>query len=254
MGYVKVVKTSQYFSRFQVKYRRRRSGKTDYRARLRLVKQDKNKYNTPKYRLVVRFTNRDIVCQVVRSTIKGDIVEVSAYAHELPEFGLKVGLTNYSAGYCVGLLAARRILTKFGLDKHYPGQEEPDGEDYNVEPVEEGPRPFFCLLDTGLKRTSTGSKAFSALKVGRAKGMRKGGAALRTGGRTGGSGHAFCTHQRMHGGLHAGGGCRVAHCALCLNAPLPWTCVLECMRHFASHDGWQNTAQCHLVGSQPLCL
>jgi large subunit ribosomal protein L5e len=167
MGYVKVVKTSQYFSRFQVKYRRRRSGKTDYRARLRLVKQDKNKYNTPKYRLVVRFTNRDIVCQVVRSTIKGDIVEVAAYAHELPEFGLKVGLTNYSAGYCVGLLAARRILTKFGLDKHYPGQEEPDGADYNVEPVEDGPRPFFCLLDTGLKRTSTGSKAFSALKVGR---------------------------------------------------------------------------------------
>lgn len=26
--------------------------------------QDKNKYNTPKYRFVVRFTNKDIVCQV----------------------------------------------------------------------------------------------------------------------------------------------------------------------------------------------
>ena len=34
----------------QVKYRRRRQGKTDYRARLRLTNQDKNKYNTPKYR------------------------------------------------------------------------------------------------------------------------------------------------------------------------------------------------------------
>lgn len=39
-------------------------GKTDYRARKRLVTQDKNKYNTPKYRLVVRFTNTDIACQV----------------------------------------------------------------------------------------------------------------------------------------------------------------------------------------------
>lgn len=39
-------------------------GKTDYRARKRLVTQDKNKYNTPKYRLVVRFTNTDIVTQV----------------------------------------------------------------------------------------------------------------------------------------------------------------------------------------------
>ena len=26
--------------------------------------QDKNKYNTPKYRLTVRFTNTDIICQV----------------------------------------------------------------------------------------------------------------------------------------------------------------------------------------------
>lgn len=34
----------------QVKYKRRRAGKTDYRARLRLSTQDKNKYNTPKYR------------------------------------------------------------------------------------------------------------------------------------------------------------------------------------------------------------
>lgn len=39
-------------------------GKTDYFARKRLVTQDKNKYNTPKYRFVVRFTNKDIVCQV----------------------------------------------------------------------------------------------------------------------------------------------------------------------------------------------
>ena len=43
MGYVKVSKSSSYFSRYQVKYRRRRLGKTDYRARLRLCTQDKNK-------------------------------------------------------------------------------------------------------------------------------------------------------------------------------------------------------------------
>lgn len=39
-------------------------GKTDYFARKRLVVQDKNKYNTPKYRLIVRLSNRDICCQV----------------------------------------------------------------------------------------------------------------------------------------------------------------------------------------------
>lgn len=164
MGYVKVVKTSQYFSRFQVKYRRRREGKTDYRARLRLVKQDKNKYNTPKYRLIVRFSNKDITCQIAYSTIQGDVVIAAAYAHELPNYGLKVGLSNYSAAYCVGLLVARRVLTKYNLADTYKGEEEPTGEDYNVEAVDDAPRPFCCLLDAGLKRTSTGSKVFACLK------------------------------------------------------------------------------------------
>ena len=50
MPFVKIVKNKAYFKRFQVKFRRRREGKTDYFARKRLVVQDKNKYNTPKYR------------------------------------------------------------------------------------------------------------------------------------------------------------------------------------------------------------
>jgi len=164
MVYVKVERSSSYYSRYQVKYKRRRAGKTDYRARLRLVTQDKNKYNTPKYRFVVRFTNKDVVCQIAYATVAGDVVVAAAYSHELPAFGLKAGLTNYAAAYCTGLLLARRILTKFGLDKTYVGLEEATGEDYNVEEQEEGPRPFKALLDTGLKRTSTGSKVFAALK------------------------------------------------------------------------------------------
>merc|ERR1712226_1161171 len=164
MGYVKVVKTSPYFSRFQVKYRRRREGKTDYRARLRLTRQDKNKYNSVKYRLVVRFSNKDITCQLVYATIAGDVCVAAAYSHELARYGLKCGLTNYSAGYATGLLLARRVLTKFNMADTYKGQEEPDGEDYTVEPEDDAPRPFYCLLDTGLKRTSTGSKVFSCLK------------------------------------------------------------------------------------------
>jgi hypothetical protein len=65
MPFVKVQKNKAYFSRFQVKFRRRREGKTDYRQRKRLVCQAKNKYNSPKYRLVVRFTNRFVICQYV---------------------------------------------------------------------------------------------------------------------------------------------------------------------------------------------
>jgi large subunit ribosomal protein L5e len=161
---VKLVKDKAYFKRYQVKYRRRREGKTDYYARKRLVVQDKNKYNSPKYRLVVRFTNSTVVCQVVCAKIQGDEVVASAYSSELPKYGVKVGLTNWAAAYCTGLLVARRVLTKMGLAEHYKGVEEADGEFAEVEPLEDGPRPFKCFLDVGLKRTTTGAKVFGAMK------------------------------------------------------------------------------------------
>lgn len=33
----------------------------------------------------------------------------AAYSHELPKYGITVGLTNYAAAYCTGLLLARRV-------------------------------------------------------------------------------------------------------------------------------------------------
>lgn len=161
----KVVKNKAYFKRYQVKYKRRRDGKTDYRQRLKLTRQDKNKYSSPKYRLVVRFTNKDIVCQIMYATITGDKCICAAYAHELPKYGLKVGLTNYAAAYCTGLLVARRALKKLGLDEIYEGCTEPDGEDFHVEEVEGEKRPFRCLLDVGLRATNRGGRVWGALKV-----------------------------------------------------------------------------------------
>ncbi|CAH8382852.1 unnamed protein product [Eruca vesicaria subsp. sativa] len=163
MVFVKPSKSNAYFKRYQVKFRRRRDGKTDYRARIRLINQDKNKYNTPKYRFVVRFTNKDIVAQIVSASIAGDIVKASAYAHELPQYGLTVGLTNYAAAYCTGLLLARRVLKMLEMDDEYEGNVEATGEDFSVEPTESR-RPFRALLDVGLIRTTTGNRVFGALK------------------------------------------------------------------------------------------
>lgn len=163
-GFVKVYKNKAYFKRYQTKFRRRREGKTDYFARRRLVIQDKNKYNSPKYRFVVRFTNRDIVCQIVYSKIIGDVVMAAAYSHELPKYGIKVGLTNYAAAYATGLLLARRVLTNLKLADKYEGNLDVNGEDYLVEENDEGPRPFYALLDVGLVRTTTGHRVFAALK------------------------------------------------------------------------------------------
>jgi len=165
MPFVKQVKNNAYFSRFQVKYRRRREGKTDYYARKRLVAQAKNKYNAPKYRLVVRFTNKDIICQIVHAKLQGDIVFTHARSRELPRYGISHGLTNWTAAYATGLLVARRALTKLGLADKYEGVAEPDGEYKLTEALDEDePRPFKCYLDVGLKRTSTGSRVFGALK------------------------------------------------------------------------------------------
>jgi len=162
MGFVKVVKNTAYYKRFQVKFKRRRQCKTDYYARQRLIVQDKNKYKTPKYRFVVRFSNRDVICQIFAADLTHDRCMAVAYSHELKRYGVNLGLTNYAAAYCTGLLLARRVNAKFGLK--YEGQKEVDGEDFNVEAEEGGKAPFKALLDVGLARTTTGARIFGALK------------------------------------------------------------------------------------------
>ncbi|AEO63565.1 b7b674fd-676f-45e0-bd93-a552f9ba4750 [Thermothielavioides terrestris] len=167
MAFHKLVKNSAYYSRFQTKFKRRRQGKTDYYARKRLITQAKNKYNAPKYRLVVRFTNRDIITQIVTSEINGDKIFASAYSHELRAYGIQHGLTNWAAAYATGLLLARRVLKKLGLDEDFVGVEEPDGEYKLTEAAETDDgerRPFKAFLDVGLSRTSTGARVFGVMK------------------------------------------------------------------------------------------
>lgn len=173
MAFDLVTKNKAYFSRYQVKYRRRREGRTDYRQRRRLCCQDKNKYQSRKYRLVVRFTNTKVICQIAYSLIDGDRILCQAESTELSRYGLKVGLKNYAAAYCTGLLVARRLLQKVGLDELYEGNTEVDaevvstevdGKTYFVDEVDEDKRPFRALLDVGCRATTTGCRIFGALK------------------------------------------------------------------------------------------
>jgi large subunit ribosomal protein L5e len=169
MGFVKVVKNKSYFKRFQVQYRRRREAKTDYYARKRLILQDKNKYKTPKYRFVVRVTNRDIITQIIAADLTHDVVLAAAYAHELPRYGIKLGLTNYAAAYATGLLLARRTLAKLGIAEKFAGvaasgefkavRTKKDDEEGSDEQF-----PFKAILDIGLARTTTGARIFGVMK------------------------------------------------------------------------------------------
>jgi len=170
MPFVKLVKNKAYFKRFQTKYRRRREGKTDFRARRQMVLQDKTKYGAPKYRLVVRFTNKDIIAQIVTAEVAGDRVVMAAYSHELPAFGLNHGLTNYAASYATGLLLARRTLDKLGIAKQFEGNTDVKklGEFVACRDKQddegEGRFPFRAILDVGLARTTTGAKVFGVMK------------------------------------------------------------------------------------------
>jgi len=144
--------------------RRRRAAKTDYMARSTLVYQDKDKYCAAKYRLVVRITNKQVICQIVTSKIIGDQIIASANSTELRRFGIKLGLTNYAACYATGLLLARRVLKKLGLDEMYTGTEETTGKYFLEEREDEAKNPFSCVLDVGLRPTTTGARVYAAMK------------------------------------------------------------------------------------------
>lgn len=199
---VKEQKNSAYFSRYQVKYRRRRGKFASLATHLLAltivgsqrarptttrvsVSSSRRRTSTParrcavqsltdssrnsrllpaQYRLVVRITNKDVICQIVSAKLQGDVVLAAAYSHELPRYGIKHGLTNWAACYATGLLCARRALTKLGLADKYEGVTEPSGELELTEPIEGEPRPFKCFLDVGVARTSTGARVFGAMK------------------------------------------------------------------------------------------
>lgn len=116
--------------RYNLPYRRRRAGKTDYRKRRALVLS-----NLP--RLVVRPTNEHVIAQVIQAAPDGDRVLAAAHSSELKEFDWKGGNGNVPAAYLTGLLVGYRTV-KAGVHD--------------------------AILDAGLRTTSTGSRIFAALK------------------------------------------------------------------------------------------
>ena len=106
--------------------------------------------------MFVRFNNKDVLAQIIYATLLGDIVMLAGYSLYLPHYGLKVGLTNYSAAYCIGLLLARPLLKQLKMDEEHVGNEKATREDYNAKP-NDSRRPFRALLDVGLVRTTIGN-------------------------------------------------------------------------------------------------
>jgi len=118
-------------SRYNVPYRRRREGKTDYRKRKALILSRKP-------RLVVRGSLKNIIVQIIAAKPHGDEVLVSAHSRELlKNYGWRAPRGNLPAAYLTGLLC--------GLKAKAKGIEE-------------------AVLDIGLHSPAKGARVFAALK------------------------------------------------------------------------------------------
>jgi len=116
---------------YTVPYRRRREGKTDYKARRTLVASDKPRF-------VVRPTNRNIIIQLVEARIEGDHILTQTTSQELVRhFGWLGGRKNTPAAYLLGLIAGYKALER-GIES--------------------------AILDMGLRRASKGCKVYAAVK------------------------------------------------------------------------------------------
>jgi len=117
-------------ARYRVQVRRRREGKTDYRARKALVVS-----RLP--RLVARSSLKNIVVQIVIAKPAGDEVMVAAHSSELrKKYGWKAPTGNVPSAYLTGLLC--------GLKAKKEGITE-------------------AVLDIGLTAPTKGSRLFAVL-------------------------------------------------------------------------------------------
>ncbi len=116
--------------RYRVPFRRRREARTDYRARLALLRS-----GLP--RAVVRKTLNNTVVQLVAFDPKGDRIVASAVSGELREQEWKASTGNVPAAYLTGYLAGKRARAQ-GVER--------------------------AVLDVGLVKPTKGSRVFAALK------------------------------------------------------------------------------------------
>jgi len=115
---------------YNVPYRRRREGKTNYSLRKGLILS-----GLP--RLVARKTQKHIILQLIEPKTVGDEVITSAHSSELrKKYGWLGSLDNLSAAYLTGLLCGYRSISK-GVKK--------------------------AVLDIGLQSPSRGARVFAAL-------------------------------------------------------------------------------------------
>jgi large subunit ribosomal protein L18 len=113
-----------------VAFKRRREGKTDYGARLKLI-------DLEKARIVARITNNHVIAQIIKVAPEGDETIISAHSNEIKKMGWLGSTKNISAAYLTGFLCGKKAIDE-GIDG--------------------------AILDIGLRSPTKGTKVFAVLK------------------------------------------------------------------------------------------
>lgn len=116
--------------RYTVLLKRKREGKTDYKARLKLL-------SSKKVRLAIRKKTNIIIVQLIQYSPKGDKVLVSATTSDLRKLGWSYHVNNLPSSYLVGYLLG------FKAQSH---------------------KIKSAILDIGLHSSLKGSSIYAALK------------------------------------------------------------------------------------------
>ncbi len=114
----------------RMQFRRRIEGKTDYRARLALIKSGK-------VRMVVRRSLTHIIIQFIKWSVTGDATVATATTSELKKYGWNAATGNIPAAYLTGLLAGKRAKAAGITD---------------------------AVLDLGLASSTKGGRLYAAVK------------------------------------------------------------------------------------------
>lgn len=122
---------------YEVHFRRRREGRTDYAKRLALLKSGKP-------RLVVRKTNKHVIVAFTENAAKGDRTIASRSSKALEKLGFR-GKCNTPSAYLTALLCAKQAAKK--------GVKE-------------------AVLDIGLHKATKGSLVFAAAKGAQDAGVK----------------------------------------------------------------------------------
>ena len=94
--------------RYNVAFRRRREGRTNYYTRQKLLRGGE-------LRAVVRRSNKNVNIQFEEFGMEGDKVVVSATSKELAKYGWDKPCSNIPAAYLTGYLAGKRAV-KEGIE------------------------------------------------------------------------------------------------------------------------------------------